>query len=293
MHHDKFRLKILKQACSIKSFRDSWPYYKSILDGLLGANPDGQSVFDLGSHLSSIFRGHGVKRSSGQGALSTSGAAWEVLAVWYLNFVFWNTSVLATRSNAQFVPQKIRDSISVSISNQKTNTESDVLVYSVPQELTIEPTLSEIDELVAKRISEVELAVIQLKTNWNDNAQIPMLWDIVYNSYNKLGSPIPHVQVGNNGVTPSSFQKFSYSFLTVPTTKLPNPNSVSVSRVRNISGGNFWGMAARDGVAMPFSEFFHRNFHKHFEYYGSVQNHISSNINNDNSFIDRFLNLNF
>lgn len=294
MGHDNFRRRILRTVCGVGSFTRFWPSYRSVIGELLGPSPSGESIFNLGSHLSDIFRGQNSSRRQGQGALSGAGTAWECLAVWYLNFVFWNTEVLATKSRQDLVPQRIRDALSVTLANETTNTESDVLVFSIPGELSDEPTIEEINQITGSKISDVELAVIQLKTNWNDNAQIPMLWDIVYNSYNHSNQVIRNLQVGINGVTPQSFKKFSYSFLTVPTTtRRPRPGNVAVTRVGNLSGGNYWGMEGESGVAQSFKDFFTRNYGSHFSDTGSVQNHISQNLNDDPQYVSKFLNLNF
>ena len=36
--------------------------------------------------------------------------------------------------------------------------------------------------LCARDFDSFEIGVIQCKTNWNDNAQIPMLWDMIYSN---------------------------------------------------------------------------------------------------------------
>ena len=46
----------------------------------------------------------------------------------------------------------------------------------------------------------VNFVNLQCKTNWNDNAQVPMLWDIIYSSNEKLNN----ISVGINGVSPHS-----------------------------------------------------------------------------------------
>ncbi|MCH1941641.1 hypothetical protein [Holdemania massiliensis] len=37
-----------------------------------------------------------------------------------------------------------------------------------------------LDAYVARDFYEIEKQIIQCKTNWNDNAQVPMFWDAVY-----------------------------------------------------------------------------------------------------------------
>lgn len=79
--------------------------------------------------------------------------------------------------------------------------------------------------------------IIQCKTNWNDNAQVPMFGDLVYSAtYFKSG-----VSVGNNGYLIMDVNWFTYSFVTVPRVKLEKikENSVCVLRVRYLSEGNY------------------------------------------------------
>ena len=43
---------------------------------------------------------------------------------------------------------------------------------------------------------------LQCKTNWNDNAQIPMLWDLIYNAQ---GFKISNISVEIKGISLNSF----------------------------------------------------------------------------------------
>ena len=85
-----------------------------------------------------------------------------------------------------------------------------------------------------------------------------MLWDIVYNGTQGKNS---HVQVGRGGLFPLAFNSFGYSFATVPTVdhKKIKPTSMQVLRVQNLSGGNYWGLSSKPGVAASLKEFFARS----------------------------------
>ncbi len=298
MGHDNFRLKILKKLASIDSFKNRWPFYQKVIQQKLGPEPTGIAIFDLGSHLREIFTNAPVKRGDGsnnQGIVSGAGTAWECLAVWYLNLVFWNTQILATKYWVDYVPETIRDAVAVTIANQIATTETDISVFSVPGHLSDDPSLEEINQIVTNRIKDVDLTSLQTKTNWKDNSQILMLWNIVYSSYNKAGSPIQDVKVGINGVSPESFKNFSYAFLTLPSGKesgFPKANSVSVARVKGLTGGHYWGLESKSGIAYSFKEFFNRNFEDYFEL-GSIQNHISANLKTNPLLLERFLKLDF
>ena len=40
--------------------------------------------------------------------------------------------------------------------------------------------IEKINDFITFNFDKIEINVIQCKTNWNDNAQIPMLWDMIY-----------------------------------------------------------------------------------------------------------------
>lgn len=286
---DKFRCEILEQVSNVNSLKNSWPSFQSELDKLIGQNPNSSQIFTIGENLSQIFRSNsGGGRS--QSVVAAGGAAWECLVTWYLNLVFWGTNVLVTRQNRKFIPSVIYDAFSVTIANHKTNTESDIVVYSVPDIGNLkELSIDDIDELIRANMTGVDTGVVQCKTNWNDNAQIPMLWDLIYNS---TSFRIPNVYVGTNGVNPSSFRSFGYSFVTVPSgNDVYNTNSVAVLRVKNLTGGNYWGKSTQQGVCNSLSNYFGRNFVQHFN--GGVQTHINNQLSSDPDYYPRFRNLSF
>jgi len=288
---DRFRVKMLSQMAEVKSFRNSWVVWKPKVDSLCKPTEiTAEKIFDLGSHLSDIFQSNSVK-GRGQSAVSTGGTAWECLVVWYLNLIFWGTDVIAVRRHKKFIPQIILDSLSVSISNHSTNSESDIIIFSVPKiEKNKELTLKAINTLIASDVTASDLAVVQCKTNWADNSQIPMLWDLIYNSEGK--NRIKSVQVGKAGISPLAFRTFSYAFVTVPTQKKPyKPNGIAVLRVKNLSGGNYWGKETQANIASSVSEFPGRNFSRFFS--GGVHTHINAQISEDKKYFDRFSSIDF
>ena len=282
-----FKIQYLRQLAQVQSFSSSWDVWSPIIKEYLGASPSAQKVFDLGDNLSEIFR-ENAAAGRGQGSLSGGGTAWECLISWYLNLVFWSTPICAVRQNKSFVPKVINDAVTVTISNNQTNTESDILIFSLPDEHELTGTeLQQINDHLGERLNHVSLVNLQCKTNWNDNAQVPMLWDMIYNSESKL----PHVNVGINGVTPQSVGKFSYAFVTVPSNKVEKikPSSVCVLRVKNLTGGNYWGRQTKSDVASSIKELFTRNFASFFA--GGVVNKIKSEMENNPDYIHQFLDL--
>lgn len=288
---DLFRLKMLSQMSKIASFRNSWPIFKPTVDALCNpAAPTARSIFELGNNLSSIFQSNAVGGRS-QSSLSGEGTAWECLVVWYLNLIFWGTDVIAVKPNKKFIPTIVLDSLSVSISNHSTNSESDIIIFSVPNmDTRSELKLKDINDLISASVLSTDLAVVQCKTNWNDNAQIPMLWDLIYNAQGT--NRVQGVRVGKRGTGPISFRSFSYAFVTVPTQRKPiTPESLAVLRVKNLTGGNYWGKASQANIASSLSEFPGRNFAHVFS--GGVQTHINTQLNADQRYFKRFSCLDF
>jgi hypothetical protein len=256
---------------------------------LLGPTPNASQLYGLGENLEKIFKSNQVTGRSNS-AVSTGGTAWECLVAWYLNLIFWGTDVVVIRPNRQTLPKTLSDAITVSISNYNTNTESDLIAFNVtslPNNASVD--LRQIDLILSSKPLEVDVTVIQCKTNWNDNAQIPMLWDLIYSAHRFR---LPQVSVGINGIGPSSFRRFAYSFVTVPTsTGNFNHSSMAVLRVKNLTGGNYWGRVTSNGVAKSLNEFFTVNYASFFA--GGVINSINNNILQSPQILERFLKLDF
>tara|TARA_Y100000590_G_scaffold469453_1_gene657096 strand:+ start:101 stop:976 length:876 start_codon:yes stop_codon:yes gene_type:complete len=287
---NEFKYRYLEQLCSVNSLKNSWPVWESKIKYLINEKQWGQSVFCIGDNLSDVFLSTKDKGRS-QSGVSGGGAAWECLVTWYLNLLFLNTNVIAVRQNKDFVPKCISDCLTVTISNTQTNTESDILVYSVPDHLEITGSkISDLDSHLSTRINKVDLVVLQCKTNWEDNAQIPMLWDMIYNSESRL----TNVSVGVNGLNPQSLGKFKYGFVTVPTGKRGNqvkPGLLKVLRVKNLTGGNYWGKPSTKDVASSIKEFGGRHFPNAFP--SGIPNHLVQLRAEERVLTEKFLELNF
>jgi hypothetical protein len=274
-HLNSFKNRYMEQLTSVGSFSDCSKVWAPHVQSIVGAKMDGQSLFRMGDQLGSIFRTTGGTGRS-QGSLSGGGAAWECLVCWYLNLVFWNTPIFAARQNKQFVPSVINDSICVTIANTQTNTESDIVIFTVPEVDDLQgDSLTQLNEHMTARIDEADLCILQCKTNWNDNAQIPMLWDMIYNSSTFR---IPYVSVGRNGFNPSSFRQFSYAFVTVPSNQKTTykPQNTAVLRVKGLTGGNYWGQPTEQNVAASIKELAGRRFPTFFD--GGVITHLDRSI---------------
>jgi hypothetical protein len=111
-----------------------------------------------------------------------------------------------------------------------------------------------LDLIADRRFEDLFVTVIQCKTNWNENAQIPMLWDMVYNTDSFLD---PRIVVGVNNRDHKKLGSFKYAFVTVPTNNTEyKPSLLPVKRVHELSGGNYWGRPTKSGVARSLQEIF-------------------------------------
>ena len=206
------------------------------------------------------------------------------------------------------VPKSIQDAITVNYGNFACNTESDITVITFPDLPDYNTQIDDLavmnngvlidtyrrnkfntelsDFLSARDFDNYEIGVIQCKTNWNDNAQIPMLWDMIYSANGFRGR---NITIGRNGFNIHNASNFSYSFVTVPSNQNANykDSSVAVKRVTNLSGGNYWGLPTEHNVARSLKEIFTNNFQT--GYPNNIRTEIRNAIpifDNDLSYFD-------
>lgn len=249
----------------IKSYKAGWSGRSTLFESILEKGPVTRSnILALGDHLSDAFRSGGANDRS-QGSLSNAGAVWEALVVWYLNLCLAGTHAVCIRSG-KLIPKSMCDALSVCFESSVLRSEPDVVVVSCEQLLIVPPqnsrnkAIESAAEIVEANFASAGLINIQCKTNWNDNAQIPMLWNMLYNQARK-GAVVPNgFTIGTNGHTLSGLGHFGYAFVTVPTQKkAPNgykPQSVEVLRAKTMTAGNYWGYPSKNGVCMSLREFF-------------------------------------
>jgi len=271
-----FRKISVESLFTIPTIQNCWPIWKASINEILGDNFNETDIINLGDHLSDIFRLTGGK-GRGQGKVSATGAAWESLVCWYINLCTVGSRTVAIRK-MNLVPKPIQDAITVNYGNFACNTESDITVVTFPdlpdynsdfEELRVLDKGFLIDVIIKNKFNtgcsdfiasrdfdEYEIGIIECKTNWKDNAQIPMLWDVIYSANGWEGR---NITVGKEGFNIHDTKKFTYSFVTVPTNPIKS-NSVSVKRVTNLSGGNYWGKVTEQHVARSLKEIFANNF---------------------------------
>jgi len=296
------RERVVSELFNLTSVNNSWSTWKQHINGVL-PNRNAMNILNLGDKLGDIFKSTSVAGRS-QSSVSGGGAAWEGLVCWYLNLCLIGTNTVVIKQKKTLIPKPISDGLTVQYFNFNSNTESDLIAITFPHDpdynkdifsisvrnnngqkvLTKKRNgdfnyLDVINVLAARDFDKYEVSVIQCKTNWNDNAQIPMLWDMVYDS---TGFSRNGIQLGTNGFSINDLAEFSYAFVVVPTVNLNsfNSNSTAIQRVRNISGGNYWGYPSRNLVAHSLKEIFNKNFSN-----ALPQSSLRANLNNELQYI--------
>ena len=266
---EQLRFEAVNDLFQLKGFGSGWEPRRVLLSSILGAMPSKSRFIDLGENLSEAFKILGSTNRS-QSSLSTAGSTWEALVVWYLNLCLVGTRAVCVRG-PRLCPAPIRDALSVSYESSILRNEPDVILISsetlarAPSELNRKLMLSKADTLIAQTFASTGVVNFQCKTNWNDNAQIPMLWNMLYNQAQR-GAVIPNgFTIGRNGHSLSTLGAFGYSFVTVPTQKKGpegyKPAGTDVLRAKTMTAGNYWGYPTRNGVCFSLAEFFNQ-FHK-------------------------------
>ncbi|WP_369711696.1 hypothetical protein AB8B22_03645 [Leptotrichia sp. HSP-334] len=288
-----YRKEIIKYLFEIKSFSQSWEnsWKKEILTLLNNEELNEVNFFKLGENLRRIF----LLTSSGdrgQGEVSSAGTGWESLLAWYLNLGLIGTRTIVIKPKKKFNFDTIQKTITVNYGNFISNSESDLIAVTFPPKKDIAYSVEKLEEyenkvfsidlleeldaysvdkinlflnkIIENNISKIEVNVIQCKTNWNDNAQIPMGWDIIYSS---TGFTKDNIKIGRDGFSIHKIKDFRYSFITVPTQKNLDKikeTSTQVLRVNKLSGGIFWGEKTKLNVAKNINEIFNDNFHESY-----------------------------
>jgi hypothetical protein len=296
----------VERVFTVNAFSNSWnTHWKTLINQQLSTPLTASKILDLGDHLSDVFlstRAAAARSSANsQGGVSSAGAAWESLVCWYLNLCTIGTRTVAFKLRSM-IPSSFKDALTINYGTTITNSESDLIVVVFPNDpdfttdlnsrvyhnhegdeiklfiktrLVPNRVLGLFDSLSAHQFNNFSLGVVQCKTNWNDIAQIPMLWDLVYSARSFIAGS--QISLGKNNFQLSNLTRFTYSFVTVPTNSLNNytPEKMQVKRVANLSGKNYWGFPTKNGVAFSVKEIFNKNFSNGF---GNLRNDLNSQI---------------
>ncbi len=276
---EELRKAAVSRLFSISTIEECFPVWRPEITRF-APDKTSEQVLSLGDHLSEIF--HSSTANRDQGGVSKSGAAWESLVCWYLNLCSIGRRTVVIKYARDLIPEVVKDAIVVNYHNFSSDSETDLIAITFPDKeeyhcdkdsLTIFDAAGVtvpvrnaagkynlrriVNALCARDFRELELHIIQCKTNWKDNAQIPMLWDAIYAAkYFSNG-----ISVGRNNYSVSDVSRFTYSFVTVPTNTRDvfTPEKIPVKRVTNLSGGNYWGKATLNDVAASVREMLNRN----------------------------------
>lgn len=268
---EQFRGHVVRKCLAGQSMSKGWPVRRDMLRQQLSGTPDRITVLNLGLSLSQLFTAISAPRGAGstsesQSNVSTAGAAWAGLVTYYLNACYAGTRAVAIHSRA-FVPASLKDSVTV-IHNGTTNVapDLDVILLVLPNIAAEQSAIvggkapasrafRRITTIVDSHFGETAMNVIQCKTNWKDNAQIPLLWNLLYR-IRMAGKPSV-VTIGQNSRSIDQLMSFAYSFVTVPTSDRGKikPTHAAVARVRGLSGGHYWGYPTEPHVCQSLAEF--------------------------------------
>lgn len=305
------------------------------LDPTMTSKQHAEKIFLLGEHLRDVFYSTKDTSSSGrqQRELSSGGYLWERLVAYYLNYCLANTRTVVFTGATNFDAIKT----AVTFNDMDSTSEVDLLAITFPDVLEFKTDINSVKHdlqitypatgimpsqlefihnnrlrtkslteklanyLISENYSEMELHVIQCKTNWNDIIQTPMLWSLVYYlSRDNINLPISsNINFGSGLYTLPRLKDFSYSFVSVPTqnngeyetdpdkkaeleadfeAKFSETN-LPVKRAQLIRGGYYWGLP-KHGTIHPISELLNRNLRSGYTGQHIVDN-ISDNIDND------------
>lgn len=265
---ESLRKHVVSQLFEIKTFESCWPTWQKEL-GRLAPHKTATEILDLGDHLGVVFKstaraGGGESTNASaevNSAAAAGGVAWESLVAWYTNLCLIGTRTVVIKKRSD-VPVPVRDALTVTYRNVQANTESDLVAVTFPARVLDEVAPRSIggmkrrlDEL-AEKLSDLKVMVIQCKTNWNDNAQIPMMWDMIYAAQGFIDRLQITVGVNNYHLA----GQLRYAFVTVPSNPKAKYTSESapVMRVLHLTGGNYWGRKSENGVANSIKEIFSR-----------------------------------
>lgn len=271
------RAQVIKELFQVRSFARGWDKRVSVLCEPFSRNPPSKrDIVDIGLRLRDAFFvvGRGSRK---QNDLSTAGSVWEGLVVWYINLCLVGTHAVCVRKK-RFIPRPVQDAMSVQFDSDSLTSEPDVLIISLKATSECEPpnslaaSLREFSELVDRHFKDTGVINIQCKTNWNDCAQVPMLWNMLYSQAAKGAIIRNGFSLGQNGKTLRALAHFAYSFVTAPTQSLDvfASHKLPVRRVRGLSGGYYWGTSGVSGVCRPIGDIFDFVFNKNPEIFPNI-----------------------
>jgi len=262
---DQARKEVIEQLFETNTFNKSFDNWKNKIKELVGDTPTPTSILGLDASLRDIFISTG-DTGRDQSSLSGGGAAWEGLVCYYLNLCLIGTNTVVFKKRSH-VPKCIQDALTVKYRNVEANSEADLVgvTFTDSEHLTSIPLapkeklIDRINFVASSNMKDLKVTIVQCKTNWNDNAQIPMLWDMVYQA-KKFDDDRVSLGRNNTYLEDLGEKSLRYAFVTVPSNKLElfKDSSIAVKRVSELTGGNYWGKKSAKGIAQSLGEIFSR-----------------------------------
>ena len=269
---EKIRKKQMDKIFSLSSFKKDWVLRKDFLTTKM-ADFTRKKVVNLSDYLGQCFRTRSSatasstitatsSRAVSNKLNSGSGVIWESIVTWYLNICLYGTNTVAVRGG-EFCPEPIKDSISILHDSSVLHSEPDVMIicsndlYDLEEEKSWRKSVKKINEVVEKDFKNVCVINIQCKTNWNENAQYAMLWNMLYKQARDKHFGRNGFRIGIHGFTISNLEDFGFAFMTVPTNKTDyTPSRLEVLRVKSLMSKNYWGKPTKPSVAFSLSGIF-------------------------------------
>ena len=250
--------------------KNAWKTWGPIISRQICEPIQASNVIDLGDKLRPLMYNAYEKKenptlSETQSMKSTSGVLWESLLVWYCNLCLIGTRSVVMRKNKQLVPKQFLEAISTNYGIKKEDSEADLIVLTFPNHSDFLDNVkkngrSALKKLVDTHFGDFELGIISCKTPWNDFSVIPKHWNLVY----RLTLEHPDVldeQIGTDTFNIRNLKKFYYAFATLPSQKpdIIKSDGLPVLRLMDLSGGTYWGLPSKEGIAKSMKEFFEKN----------------------------------
>ena len=270
---EELRSYVLEQAMGLSSMTKDWPDRKEKINSYFKSKkrPRKLEIWGLGDHLSKIFKcvSGGGRTQSG---VSRAGTVWEVLVLYYLNICLLGTCAVVVKKD-KHTPKSIVDALKITQHGSLIKSDLDLVVISCPALKDVPSIGSEakclekLNSLIEQNFGDVFVCNIQCKTNWKDNSQTPMLWNLLFEEA-RGKRPLPQgLVIGSGLYEPSLLQGFAYSFVTVPTGQDVTAGDVQCYRTKNMTGGMFWGKPTKAHVSKSIKEFF-------VQHYGLAPHHF-------------------
>ena len=274
---EQLRNDAVSKLFTTPSMEKAWEKWHPLITNLIGSPPQADKIFDLGDHLRDIMFSAYEKidtptLSETQSMKSRSGVLWESLLVWYCNLCLIGTRSVVIKKSKSLVPSQFLDAITADYGTQQEDSEADVLTLTFPDGMDL-TSFQTLEKLVDEHFKDFELGVISCKTPWNDFSVIPQHWNMVYNL--AINNPDAlEMKIGINDWDVTVLKKFFYAFATLPSQKpeIIKSTSLPVVRLEKLSGGNFWGLPSKKGIAKSMKEIFKKNFSS------SIGDGIESNL---------------